>query len=90
MTDIDREAILAAALAKAGGSTRLDIMGAHEAKRLLGVSNQRFQLMRATRPDFPKPDAKLQATPVWQGRTMRAFARAYKQEPRVIGARRDD
>jgi hypothetical protein len=86
MTDIDHEEALAAAVAKAGVK-HLDIMGAHEAKRLLGVSNQRFHLMRATRPDFPKPDAKLQATPVWQGRTMRAFARRYKQEPRVVGQR---
>ena len=86
MTDIDREEALAAAVAKAGVK-RLDILGADEFKRLLGVSNQRFHLMRATRPDFPAPEGRLRATPVWEGRTARSFARRYKREPRVVGQR---
>ncbi|MCA2216981.1 helix-turn-helix transcriptional regulator [Jidongwangia harbinensis] len=42
----------------------LRLVGAHEIRKLIGVSRQRvYQLAR--RPDFPKPVAKLTQGKIW-------------------------
>ena len=52
---------------------RLDLMGAGEIARLLGVSRQRVQQL-AQRPDFPEPVAVLDMGKVWKAEDIRAWA----------------
>lgn len=63
----------------------LDIYGTKEAVALLGISRQRFDIVRVTDERFPQPTpirhaddgvahVQLAATPVWDGPALRAYA----------------
>lgn len=49
-------------------------VGVGEAAEILGVSKQRVTQLAAENPDFPKPEFRLRATPVWQDHKIRQFA----------------
>lgn len=70
----------------AGG---IGLLGTREAVHMLGVTRERLRQL-STREDFPKPIARLAATPVWLASTVRAYAARRNTSPgRPAGWHRD-
>ena len=58
-----------------------DILGVTEAARLLRVSRQRVDQLRAEHPDFPKPIVRLASGPIWLRSSIEGFDRRWHRRP---------
>lgn len=61
----------------------LDLMGAAEIGRLLGLSRQRVQQLTRT-PEFPEPAAVLDMGKVWLGPDIRRWAAKHRPSRRQL------